>query len=164
MVLAHCSYYFDDQKALLNTFMSAKKWTKTLCFSEWDTLASKLNQISHLLAIFIQGQVEVFKTESIANIRSPFSKQEVERLLESCGWLITHNCTVNALQSQEDVLWEVDVCLERLIMEVDNLNIPKKVYDLIRWQIDALEMYKKTYFVEPLPSYCLIAKARNKRL
>ena len=159
VVLAHCSYYFENQKDLLNTFLSARKWAKTLCFSEWDTLISSINQVSHLLAVFVQGQVEAFKAKSTANIRSPFSRQEVERLLRNSGWLIAHSFTVNALQSQEDVLWEVDVCLERLITEVDSLRLPEKLYDLIRWQLDALEMHKKTYLVEPLPSYCLIAKS-----
>lgn len=159
VVLAHCSYYFENKRDLLNTFISARKWAKTLCFSEWDILVSSINQVSHLLAILVQGQVEAFKAKSIANIRTPFSRQEVERLLESSGWLIAHSFTVNALQSQEDVLWEVDVCLERLITEVDSLRLPEKLYDLIRWQLDALEMHKKTYLVEPLPSYCLIAKS-----
>ncbi len=159
VVLAHCSYYFDSQKDLLNTFISAKKWAKTLCFSEWDTLVRSINQVSHLLTIFVHGQVEAFKATSTANIRSPFSRQEVERLLGSAGWLIAHSFTVNALQSQEDVLWEVDVCLERIITEMESLKLPEKLYNLIMWQLDALEMYRKTYPVEPLPSYCLIAKS-----
>ncbi len=159
VILAHCSYYFDSQQDLLNTFISARKWAKTLCFSEWDTRINSINQVSHLLAIFIQGQVEAFKATSTANIRSPFSRREVESLLKSAGWLITRSCTVNASQSQEDVLWEVDVCFAQLITEMESLKLPEKLYNLIMWQLHALEMHKKTYSVEPLPSYCLMAKS-----
>lgn len=158
-VLAHCSYYFDSQEALLNTFISAGKWAKTLCFSEWDVIANNIHQISHLLAIFIQGQVESFKRDSTANIRSPFSKQEVENLLDKSGWIITDDFKIDSLQMQEYVAWEVDICLERTLEEVDQLkNISKKLYDNIRWQIDALARYNEAHSVVPLPSYSVIAK------
>lgn len=160
VVLAHCSYYFDSRENLLNTFVSAKKWAKTLCFSEWDVVASNMQQISHLLAIFIQGQVEAFKLESTANIRSPFSKQEVESLLDKSGWIITDDFKIDSLQMQEYVTWEVAICLERLLEETNQLKIPKKLYDTIRWQIDALARYNETYPVEPLPSYSIIARSK----
>ncbi len=160
VVLAHCSYYFDSRKDLLNTFVNARKLAKTLCFSEWDVIANNMRQISHLLAIFIQGQIESFRLESTANIRSPFSKQEVENLLDKSGWVIIDDFKIDSLQMQEYADWEVDICLNILLSEIKPPNLPPKLYDAIRWQIDALSRYQETYSVEPLPSYSIVAKSK----
>lgn len=46
-------------------------------------------QRGHLLAILIQGQIEAFKTDSEANIRSPFSRTRLKELLGASGWSVT---------------------------------------------------------------------------
>lgn len=160
VVLSHCSYYFGSQEDLLRTFINAKRFGKKVCFSEWDILASNLSQITHMLAVFIQGQVESFKSESIANIKSPFSKQEIESLLDKSGWVIVDDFQIASSKLQEYASWEVEICLDNLLKESQKINLPQRMHDVIRWQIDALSRYKKNYSVEPLPSYSLVAKSK----
>jgi len=157
VVFAHCSYYFESREILLNSFINSKKYSKKLCFSEWDIVADNIMQIPHLLAIIIQGQFESFKQQSFANIRSPFSKQEIENLLDKAGWIITEEFKIDSSPMKEYVNWEVDICLDQLLTDSKQTGIPKKFYDNISWQIDALRRYTETYSVEPLPSFSFLA-------
>ena len=57
---------------------------------------TSIGQLGHLLAILIQGQVEAFKTESRANVRTPYARRLVGPMLRECDWETTSEMFVDS--------------------------------------------------------------------
>ena len=87
VVLDHGAWYFDSLDQLSRTLHRVRGWATRLCLAEWDLEPGTLDQVAHLLAVLIQGQVEGYKRESDANVRTPFSRTRLLDLVsEAVGW------------------------------------------------------------------------------
>jgi SAM-dependent methyltransferase len=155
-VLAHCSWYFSSEDELVSVFTKLRTRCRFLCFAEWDLEPQALEQVPHLLAVLIQGQVESFKSSSSANVRTPFSRQVIETLLLKSGWKVARSCSpdTGALQ---DANWEIDICMRNSLREAQNLNMPPNMVLLLASQVDLMERLKEKIHPIPLGSYALVA-------
>jgi SAM-dependent methyltransferase len=158
VVLAHCSWYFESLDQLGRLFRRVRPWTKQLCYSEWDMEPRTIEQVGHLLAVLIQGQIETFKAESTRNVRTPFSRATLTELLSETGWTISAEATVDASLLQ-DAGWEISGCLASCAQEADALSIPVKAREFLDSQLDVLRATAVKGNVRPLPSYSVVAKA-----
>jgi SAM-dependent methyltransferase len=157
VVLAHCSWYFASLEQLGQVLRRLKPWAKQLCYAEWDMQPQALEQVGHLLAILIQGQIEAFKIESEANIRSPFSRARLQALLQKTGWSVSAESLMDTAQLQ-DADWEIAWCLRSSMSEAEALNVPPKFKELLRSQIDVLRLAAQQSSNRPLAAYALTAE------
>ncbi|NEE36690.1 class I SAM-dependent methyltransferase, partial [Streptomyces sp. SID7982] len=86
VVLAHCSWYFASLGQLRDTLARVRRWAGRLWFTEWDVTPTSGDQLAHLLAVLIQGQIEAAGSRGQGNVRTPFSREELLRLLPEAGW------------------------------------------------------------------------------
>lgn len=157
VVLAHCSWYFASLEQLGQVLRRVQPWAWRLCFADWDMQPQALDQLGHLLAILIQGQIEAFKPNSEANIRSPFSRIRFKELLEASGWIVAGESVMETAQLQ-DADWEIDWCLRSSLDEAETLNVPPKFRELLRSQVDMLRLSAQPGGNRPLPAYALTAE------
>lgn len=161
-VMVHCSWYFDSANQLTQTLSALTKKAKTLCFAEWDTVPTSLEQIPHLLAVLIQGQIEAFRTESNSNIRSPFTVSQLKRIIVDSGWAITSTASPDTSDLQ-DADWEIAECLANSLNHARSLNLEPKHLTLLIGQLDTLRQLAKPSGNTPLNSIT-ITGARASRL
>jgi len=156
IVLAHCTWYFSSLDRLQETLAYIRLWGRKLCLSEWDLQPLSIDQLGHLLAVLIQGQVESYKTESEANIRTPYSREALHAILENSGWQVATEHLVDASELA-DGRWEVGGCLASSLREAEELGLPPKLRSLLGSQVDVLRRLSKQADVRPLPSYSILA-------
>ena len=156
VVMAHCSWYFATADQLLLTLKKVRPWTKILCFAEWDIVPKSTEQVPHLLAVIIQGQVEAFKTNSSANIRTPLTKSRLKQLLQESGWSVIRESNMDT-RNLQDADWEVDMCLRESLEEVRRLNLPDKFVSSVESQVEILRERAKPKGNPSLNSYSLVA-------
>jgi SAM-dependent methyltransferase len=156
VVLAHCSWYFASPEALLNTLRTVKPWARRLCFAEWDLQPRSLDQVPHLLAVLIQGQVEAFKTTSRANVRTPLSVDRLRQIIGEAGWSIKAESSVETVALQ-DADWEIAACLADSMREARAMNLPYRFISHLESQIDVLKSLATPTNNRPLSSLVLIA-------
>jgi SAM-dependent methyltransferase len=156
VVLAHCSWYFASLDQLGAVLQRVRPWAKQLCFAEWDMQPQSLEQTAHLLAILIQGQIEAFKANSEANIRSPFSRQRFKALLGETGWNVASDSSMDTARLQ-DADWEIGWCLQSSLTEVETMDVPPKFKELLHSQVDVLRLSAQPRGNRPLPAYALTA-------
>jgi hypothetical protein len=157
IVLAHCTWYFDSLQQLTKTLQQIRTWGPRLCLSEWDLEPQSIPQLSHLLAVLIQGQVESYKSGSAANVRTPYSRKTLSEILESTGWTVVQESLVDTSEL-DDAKWEIGMCLSNSPQEVHELPVPPKVRELLISQIDILRQVAAGNVNKPLPSYSLVAQ------
>ncbi|MBV9786553.1 MAG: methyltransferase domain-containing protein [Chloroflexi bacterium] len=157
VVLAHCSWYFASIEQLDAVLQRVRPWARQLCFAEWDLQTQALEQTPHLLAILVQGQIEAFKANSEANIRSPFSRQRFKALLEETGWNVASESTMDTAALQ-DADWEISWCLESSLSEAETMDVSPKFKELLRSQVDVLRLSAQPRGNRPLPAYALKAE------
>ncbi|HEY0734389.1 MAG TPA: methyltransferase domain-containing protein [Herpetosiphonaceae bacterium] len=157
VVLAHCSWYFASVEQLGQVLRRVQPWARQLCFAEWDMQPQSLDQIGHLLAILIQGQIEAFKTDSEANIRSPFSRTRFKALLEETGWSVAGESMMDTAPLQ-DADWEIDWCLRSSLGEAETMDVPAKFRELLSSQVDVLRLAAQSAGNRPLPAYAITAE------
>ncbi|HEY0601398.1 MAG TPA: hypothetical protein VGD58_00740, partial [Herpetosiphonaceae bacterium] len=131
-------------------------WARQLCFAEWDLQPQSLEQLGHLLAILIQGQIEAFKTDSEANIRSPFSRTRFKALLEETGWSVAGE-SVMETASLQDADWEIGWCLRSSLGEAETMAVPAKFRELLSSEVDVLRLAAQSAGNRPLPAYAIRA-------
>ncbi|MFE3936798.1 class I SAM-dependent methyltransferase, partial [Streptomyces goshikiensis] len=137
VVLAHCSWYFASLDPLRETLARVRRWARNLCFAEWDLEPRSADQLPHLLAVLIQGQIEVSGSRGEGNVRTPFSRESLLRVLPATGWHPAPGQAVDTTALQ-DGDWEVDACAT-LLDSVDRMaELPKTVRDLVLSQADVL--------------------------
>lgn len=157
VVLAHSSWYFQSLDQLRQLLARVRPWAKQLCFSEWDLELTDLRQAAHLLAVLIQGQVESYRRSSHANVRTPFSQTCLLALLKETSWTPASISAVDSSKLQ-DGGWEMDMTLASSLREAAALEIPEKLRDLIRSQIDVLTaLSQRREGRQSLPSYAIRA-------
>ncbi len=156
-VMAHCSWYFESADQLRQTLTALSKKTRQLCFVEWDTVPSSIEQIPHLLAVNIQGYLEAFKPESRANVRSPFTANQLRQIISESGWKITHLASPST-EGLQDADWEIGECLSRVGRELEDPTITPNRRHLLEGQIDTLRQIARPSGNSALNSIAYIAE------
>ena len=157
VALTHCSWYFESLEQLRQVFERIRPWSRRLCYSEWDLEPQSLDQVAHLLAVLIQGQVEASKVGSISNVRTPFSKTRLKQILQETGWKVGAETAVDS-SSLQDAGWEIDACLTSSFAEAVALRLPVKHLELLSSQLDTLRQMAGKGNNRSLPSYTIVAE------
>jgi hypothetical protein len=157
VVLAHCSWYFDSLDQLRRTLRRVHPWAPVMCYSEWDMKPRTLDQVAHLLAVLIQGQIGSFNIASTRNVRTPFSRATLERLLPETGWIASSEAAIDTYLLK-DADWEIEDCLRSCASEAEALNLPLKQQEFLGSQLDILRSMASKSGNRPLPSYWIVAK------
>ncbi|MFC5662663.1 class I SAM-dependent methyltransferase [Kitasatospora misakiensis] len=156
-VLAHCSWYFASLDQLREILARVRRWSRNLCFAEWDLAPRSADQLPHLLAVLIQGQIEAGGSRGEGNVRTPFSRESLLRVLPATGWAPVPGQAVDTTDLQ-DSDWEVDACTS-LLDDVDRMaELPQAVRDLVLSQADVLRSLAKERGNTPLSAYSLTAR------
>ena len=157
VIFAHCSRYFGSLDQFRRALLRVRPWARRLCYSEWDLEPRSLDQVAHMLAVLIQGQVEAFRAESDANVRTPFSKATLEGLLRETGWA---PCTVATIDSGRlhDASWEIDRCLGLSPEGANGLDLPPKFREFLKSQADVLGRLAGRHECRSLPSFSIVAE------
>lgn len=156
-VLAHSAWYFESSDHLLRTFQRLAQWAPKLCFAEWDIEPKGIDQLPHMLAVLTQGQVEAFKGQSQANIRTPLTLATMKGLLSDAGWTVQPETWVDA-GGMQDADWEISACLSSSFEEATSLGLPAKYLSLLREQIEMLRSIAKPKGNTSLPCYSIVAE------
>jgi SAM-dependent methyltransferase len=157
VVLAHGAWYFADLEQLRATLRRVRRWASLLHFAEWDLEPRTFAQIPHLVAVLLQGLIEGYHPNSAANVRTPFSRQQLYALLAETGWVITHEFQADT-SALQDGAWEVDLALHDALPTIDALPVPGHVRDQLRSQGDLLRALSSRSAPRSLPSYALTAE------
>ncbi|MHB8635721.1 MAG: SAM-dependent methyltransferase [Fimbriimonadaceae bacterium] len=157
LVFAHCTWYFGSLGQLTETLRTVRPWAKRLCLSEWDIEPRSIDQFGHFLAVLIQGQVEALKAASLANVRTPYSRETLHGILQASGWSITSERPIDS-SPLADASWETAACLERSLQEAANLDMPPKALALLATQLDVLAQLAARSGQLSLPSYSIVAE------
>jgi SAM-dependent methyltransferase len=152
VVLSQCAWYFASLDQLRATLQRVRPWARRLCFAEWDLAPTSHAQLAHLLAVQIQGQLEACGARGDGNVRTPFSRQTLLRILAETGWHAAEPRTVDA-SGMHDAAWEIAAC--RAVVRTRLDTVPTAVRDLVTSQIDVLDTVADR--VEPLPVYSVTA-------
>ena len=157
VVLAHSSWYFGSTDQLRAVLQHVRRWSKRLCFSEWSLSPHTLDQVAHLLAVLIQGQLEAFKQASESNIRTPLSASVLKNLLQESGWTPISESLLEAPELQ-DAGWEIDHCLRTCRSELLDLPLPARLVPLLESQLDVLAQLAAQRPAQALASYTVLAE------
>ncbi|MEZ4562131.1 MAG: methyltransferase domain-containing protein [Thermomicrobiales bacterium] len=156
VVLAHGAWYFASQEQLRATLRRVRQWAPRLHIAEWDLEPQTMEQIPHLLAVLLQGLIEGYHPDSEANVRTPFSREQMLALLAETGWQVTHEFRADT-SALQDGAWEVDLALHDALPTVDALLVPGHVRDQLRSQGDLLRALASRLSPRALPAYALTA-------
>jgi SAM-dependent methyltransferase len=156
VVLAHCTWYFASLEQLSATLRRLRPWAPRLCLSEWELQPDSVEQTGHLLAVLIQGQIEAFKATSVANVRTPYSRDTLHTLLRDTGWSVTSEALVDASEL-DDGRWEIEECLESSRGELAELDLADRPKELLASQLDVLRGSSERGQTRSLPAYSVIA-------
>lgn len=155
VVLAHCSWYFPSLEVLAELLAKVARWTSKLCLSDWDLIPQSLDALPHLLAVLIQGQVEAFKSDSVANVRTPYSRATLFEILDRNGWTASREQILDS-SDLDDGRWEVDACSRDMMREIGALDVPDKFHKLIASQVQILQSLSQGVPVASLPSFSVV--------
>ncbi|MFE7141020.1 class I SAM-dependent methyltransferase [Streptomyces sp. NPDC057644] len=158
VVLAHCSWYFASLGQLRDTLTRVRRWARHLWFTEWDLTPASGDQLAHLLAVLIQGQIEAAGSRGQGNVRTPFSREELLRLLPEAGWAARGSGPV-ATEGLQDGDWEVAACLDLVGTEEHLASLPEPVRRLVLSQADVLRAVAVERGNRPLAAYAVTAYA-----
>lgn len=158
IVLSHCSWYFKSFEELSEVLNIIRKWGKQLCYAEWDSRIETIEQLPHFLAILIQAQYECFKENSLSNVRTLFTPNDVKVIAENAGWNIINEKTIFSTELQ-DSQWEIENTLNEYHFEDNEISImPAKLKSLIKSEMNLLEEAIKKNDIKPMSTYALIAE------
>lgn len=157
-VLSHSSWYMKSAEELHDILKKLRKWGNKLCFAEWDTRIQSVEQYPHLLSVLIQAQYECFKTTTLSNVRTLFTPQDIKRIAETAGWTIRAEKSINSPELQ-DGKWEIEQVLTNFHDELEMVdNMPPKMANLIKSQINLLESAISTKAIKPMSTYAFTAE------
>jgi SAM-dependent methyltransferase len=157
IVLAQCTWYFGSLEQVRETLNRIRSWAPRVCLAEWDLEPRSVAQTAHLLAVLIQGQIEAFKEQSLANVRTPYSRETLRRLLDETGWSIASEGLVDASEL-DDARWEIETCLGDSLPEAGRLGLPARLQALLASQGDVLRRVAGRDGTRPLPAYSVVAE------
>jgi SAM-dependent methyltransferase len=157
IVLSHCSWYFKSFEEFTEVLTKIRKWGKQLCYAEWDARIKTIEQLPHFLAILIQAQYECFKEDSLSNVRTLFTPNDVKVIAENAGWNIVREESILSAELQ-DGKWEFDHTVTEYPSELEKIsNIPTKLKSLINSEMNLLAESAKNNDVVPMSTYAIIA-------
>ncbi|MFF7189119.1 methyltransferase domain-containing protein [Streptomyces sp. NPDC008222] len=156
VVLAHCSWYFASIGQLRDTLARVRSWARRLWFTEWDLTPASDDQLAHLLAVLIQGQIEAAGSPGQGNVRTPFSREALLRLLPEAGWTADGSGSVDTEELQ-DGDWEVAACLDLAGAEERLAVLSEPVRQLVLSQADVLRAVAKPRGNRALGAYTVTA-------
>jgi hypothetical protein len=157
VVLAHCSWYFASLGLLRDTLARVRPWARRLWFTEWDLTPASGDQLAHLLAVLIQGQTEAAGSRGQGNVRTPFSREGLLRLLTEAGWTADGSGPVDTEELQ-DGDWEIAACLDLVGTEERLAALPEPVRQLVMSQADVLRAIAKPRGNRALAAYSVTAR------
>ncbi|MFF2654613.1 methyltransferase domain-containing protein [Streptomyces sp. NPDC058045] len=137
VVLAHCGWYFDSLGKLAETLARVRPWARRLWWTEWHLTPTSGGQLAHLMAVLIQGQIEAAGSHGSGNVRTPFSREELLRLLPETGWTVDGGGLADTAGLQ-DGDWEIAACLEMGASAERLAVLPEPVRRLVLSQLDVL--------------------------
>jgi SAM-dependent methyltransferase len=152
VVLSQCAWYFASLDQLRATLRHVGLLARRLCFAEWDLAPTSHAQLAHLLAVQIQGQLEAGGARGDGNVRTPFSRETLLRILAETGWHAAEPRAVDAA-GMHDAAWEIAACRDVVRARLD--TVPTALRDLIVSQVDVLDAVADQ--VAPLPVYSVTA-------
>lgn len=157
VVLAHCSWYFTSLGQLQGTLARVRPWARRLWFTEWDLTPASGDQLAHLLAVLIQGQIEAAGSHGQGNVRTPFSRERLLRLLPEAGWTADGSGSVDT-EELLDGDWEIAACLDLAGTEERLATLPEPVRQLVLSQADVLRAIAKPRGNRALAAYSVTAR------
>ncbi|MFF4429693.1 class I SAM-dependent methyltransferase [Streptomyces sp. NPDC001513] len=157
VVLAHCSWYFTSLGQLRDTLARVRPWARRLCFTEWDLTPASDDQLAHLIAVLIQGQIEAAGSHGEGNVRTTFSREALLRLLPEAGWTADGSRPVDTEELQ-DGDWEIAACLDLVETEERLAVLPEPVRQLVLSQTDVLRAIAKPHGNRALTAYSVTAR------
>ncbi|MCX4787290.1 methyltransferase domain-containing protein [Streptomyces sp. NBC_01221] len=157
VVLAHCSWYFASLRQLRDTLARVRPWARHLWFTEWDLTPTSGDQLAHLLAVLVQGQIEAAGSHGEGNVRTPFSREELLRLLPEAGWTTDGSGSVNT-EDLQDGDWEIAACLDLAGTEERLAALPEPVRQIVLSQADVLRAIAKPRGNRALAAYSVTAR------
>lgn len=160
VVMAHCSWYFDSTKDLLESLKAIQPLAPSLAFAEWYLVPYINGQLAHYLAVQIQALVQALKAKSKANIRTPLSLGQLYDLLSQSGWIVGVEKLVDSPDLQ-DADWEIYHVLQASKREADEMKVPAKVQSLIESQLEVLATIALPKENRPLSVYAVTATSRD---
>lgn len=157
VVFAHCSWYFKSLERIRQTLERVQPWVRRLCFSEWDLFPEEAGQLAHAMAVMIQGQVEAFRTDSSANIRTPYTRQTLVDLATKAGWAPVRVETVD-LSYLQDGGWEINGGCGEAVKDAQALGLPEKFLAQLNCEMDVMRHLAQTQGGWSLNSFILVAE------
>jgi len=151
IVLAHCTWYFESLGRIADVLRWIRPWAHRLCLSEWDLQPRSLEQFGHFLAVLVQGQIEAFKPQSEANVRTPYSRESLRSLLEATGWGVATESLVDSADL-DDGAWEIAAARAADLSVLD--SAPPKLRAFVESQLDVLSRLPGN---RSLPAYSIVA-------
>ncbi|MGW6286803.1 class I SAM-dependent methyltransferase [Streptomyces sp. NPDC055107] len=157
VVLAHCSWYFASVGHLRDTLARVRRWARQLWFTEWDLTPASGDQLAHLLSVLIQGQIEAAGSRGRGNVRTPFSREELLRILPETGWAAEGGGPVDT-DGLQDGDWEVAACLDLVTTAERLASLSEPVRRLVLSQADVLRAVAVPRGNRPLAAYAVTAR------
>ncbi|MET9403415.1 class I SAM-dependent methyltransferase [Kitasatospora sp. NPDC002965] len=157
VVLAHCSWYFASLGQLRDTLARVRPWARRLWFTEWDLTPTRGDQLAHLLAVLIQGQIEAAGSHGEGNIRTSFSREALLRLLPETGWTTDGDGPVRT-DALQDADWEITACLDLTTGGERLAALSEPVRQLVLSQSDVLRAVAAPHGNRPLAAYWVTAR------
>ena len=158
VVLSHSSWYLKSHDQLLAILQKARKVANRICFAEADLRIDRMEQVPHLLSVLIQAQVEVFKKNSHANIRTLVGREDAIRVMERAGWRIVEEDRIEEPELQ-DGEWEIQYTLHEVMQEARGMDgLPEKWGDLIQSMGELLQHFESGEVADSLGSFILIGE------
>ncbi|MFE7353820.1 methyltransferase domain-containing protein [Streptomyces sp. NPDC057543] len=157
VVLAHCSWYFASLGQLRDTLARVRPWARRLWFAEWDLTPTSGDQLPHLLAVLIQGQIEAAGSHGEGNVRTPFSREGLLRLLPEAGWTTDGSGSADT-EDLQDGDWEIAACLDLAGTEERLAALPDPVRQIVLSQADVLRAIAKPRGNRALAAYSVTAR------
>ena len=157
VVFAHCSWYFNSLDRLRQTLMRVRPGARALCVSEWNLVPQATDQLAHLLAVLLQGQVEAFRDHSDSNIRTLFTQDALERLIREAGW---SELAVSSIDSSglQDAQWEIAMCRDTSIRQARAIGLPARFVDLLNTEVNLLQKLAAMPGQKSLSSFAIRAR------
>jgi SAM-dependent methyltransferase len=128
VVLALCTWYFASLDEIAETLRRVRPWAPRLCLAEWELEPAALEQTGHLLAVLIRGHSEAGRTDSDANVRTPYVRDRLYELLATAGWDVVHETLVDTSEL-DDGRWEIESCLDEAPGELVALDVLRGLYE-----------------------------------
>jgi SAM-dependent methyltransferase len=156
VVFSLCSWHFGSVDEFRKVMARTRKWAKRLAYAEWDARPTTAEQIPHLMAVLLRAQLEAFKLQSDANLRTLITFAAAKQAAVEAGWNIERYQSILTPEMQ-DARWEVELVLKDVETELSQIeNMPGKFKTLIKSQTQLLNSLAQKGTMLPLPTNAFV--------